>query len=291
MGRSSGIYLVVIAIVAWLGSMSLFTVQEQELAIKFRLGEFERADYKPGLHFKMPFINNVRKFDQRILTLDAEPERYLTKEKKNVIVDSFVKWRITDVSTYYRSMGGDERRAGLRLAQVIKDGLRSEFGKRTIQEAISGERQQIMNIITEEAQAQATGFGIEVVDVRIKRIELPPEVSSSVYRRMEAERTRVAKDLRSRGAEAAERIRADADRQREVILAEANRDGLQIRGDGDATAADTYAKAFTQDENFFELYRSLNAYSNVFSSKEDVIVLDPDSEFFEFFKGSSGVGE
>lgn len=290
MGRLSGISLFLIALFAWLGSMSIFTVQEQELAIKFRLGEFEHADYKPGLHFKMPFINNVRKFDQRILTLDAEPERYLTKEKKNVIVDSFVKWRITDVSTYYRSMGGDERRAGLRLAQVIKDGLRSEFGKRTIQEAISGERQEIMNLITAEAQSQATGFGIEVVDVRIKRIELPPEVSSSVYRRMEAERTRVAKDLRSRGAEAAEKIRADADRQREVILAEANRDGLQIRGDGDGRAADIYAQAFTQDENFFELYRSLDAYRSVFNSKEDIIVLDPDSEFFEFFKGSTGVG-
>ena len=288
MGRSSGFLLVVAAIIAWLGSMSIFVVQEQELAIKFRLGEFEHADYEPGLHFKMPFINNVRKFDQRILTLDADPERYLTKEKKNVIVDSFVKWRITDVSTYYRTMAGDERRAGLRLAQVIKDGLRSEFGKRTIQEAISGERQQIMDIITGAAQAQATEFGIKVVDVRIKRIELPPEVSSSVYRRMEAERTRVAKDLRSRGAEAAERIRADADRQREIILAEANRDGLQIRGDGDATAADTYAQAFTQDENFYELYRSLEAYRNVFNSKEDIIVLDPDSEFFEFFKESAG---
>ena len=186
---------------------------------------------------------------------------------------------------------GDERRAGLRLAQVIKDGLRSEFGKRTIQEAISGERQQIMDIITGAAQAQATEFGIKVVDVRIKRIELPPEVSSSVYRRMVAERTRVAKDLRSRGAEAAERIRADADRQREIILAEANRDGLQIRGDGDATAADTYAQAFTQDENFYELYRSLEAYRNVFNSKEDIIVLDPDSEFFEFFKESAGAGQ
>jgi membrane protease subunit HflC len=291
MGRLSGLFLAAAAIIVWLGSMSIFIVQEQELAIKFRLGEFERADYKPGLHFKMPFINNVRKFDQRILTLDAAAERYLTQEKKNVIVDSFVKWRITDVSTYYRTMAGDERRAGLRLAQVIKDGLRSEFGKRTIQEAISGERQEIMNLITAQAQAQANEYGIEVVDVRIKRIELPPEVSNSVYRRMEAERTRVAKDLRSRGAEAAERIGADADRQREILLAEAHRDGLRIRGDGDATAADTYARAFTQDEKFFELYRSLKAYRNVFNSKEDVIVLDSDSEFFEFFKESAGAGQ
>lgn len=289
MGRLSGIYLVVLGLVLWLGSMSFFIVQEQELAIKFRLGEFDRADYEPGIQFKLPFINNVRKFDQRVLTLDAEPERYLTKEKKNVIVDSFVKWRINDVSTYYRSMGGDERRAGLRLAQVIKDGLRSEFGKRTIQEAISGERKEIMDIITSQVQKQATDFGIEVVDVRIKRIELPPEVSNSVYRRMEAERTRVAKDLRSRGAEAAERIRADADRQREIILAEANRDALRIRGAGDATAAEIYANAFTQDENFYELYRSLNAYRNVFNSKEDILVLDPEAEFFKFFKEAEGV--
>jgi membrane protease subunit HflC len=259
--------------------------------VKFRLGEFDRADYTPGLYFKIPFINNVRKFDRRIMTLDAEPERYLTFEKKNVIVDAFIKWRINNVESYYRTMGGDERRAGMRLSQVIKNGLRDEFGKRTIQEAISGERAQIMNVITAQIEEQAKQFGIEVVDVRIKRIELPPEVSSSVYDRMEAERSRVAKDLRSRGAEAAERIRADADRQRTVILAEAYRDSERLRGEGDGRSAEIYAQAFSKDAKFYEFYRSLDAYKNVFTSSEDVLVLDPGSEFFQYFKDASGQGK
>ncbi len=281
--------LILAAAIVWLGSMSFFVVEQRELAIKFRLGEFDRADYKPGLYFKIPFINNVRKFDSRILTLDAQPERYLTLEKKNVIVDSFIKWRIADVASYYKTMAGDERRAGQRLAQVIKNGLRDEFGKRTIQEAISGERAQIMNVITAQIEEQATQFGIEVVDVRIKRIELPPEVSGSVYQRMRAERDRVAKELRSRGAEAAERIRADADRQRTVILAEAYRDSERLRGEGDGKAADIYAKAFSKDAKFYELYRSLTAYKNVFSSQGDVLVLDPNSEFFKYFNDAQGM--
>jgi membrane protease subunit HflC len=261
--------LILAAIVLWLGSMSFFIVEERELAVKFQLGEFERADYTPGIYFKLPFINNVRKFDSRILTLDAEPERYLTFEKKNVIVDAFIKWRINDVENYYKTMGGDERRAGMRLSQVIKNGLRDEFGKRTIQEAISGERAEIMSVITEQIEEQAKQFGIKVVDVRIKRIELPPEVSGSVFDRMEAERARVAKDLRSRGAEAAERIE-------------------RIRGEGDASAAEIYADAFSKDHEFYAFYRSLNAYENVFSKQEDVLVLDPESEFFKYFKSLSG---
>jgi len=267
---------------------SLFIVSERELAIKFQLGEFVRGDYMPGIHLKMPFINNVRKFDRRILTLDAEPERYLTFEKKNVIVDAFVKWRISDVGSYYKTMGGDERRARLRLSQVINDGLRGEFGKRTIQEAISGERDQIMKVLTTQANEQVKPFGIDIVDVRIKRIELPAEVSSSVYRRMEQERARVAKDLRARGAEAAERIRADADRERTVILAEAYRDAERLRGDGDAKAAETYASAYNQDPNFYRIYRSLNAYRAVFNKRDDVLVLDPDAEFFRYFRGVAG---
>jgi len=280
--------LIIIAIALWIGSMSFFIVGQRELAVKFRLGEFERADYKPGIHWKMPFINNVRKFDRRILTLDAEPERYLTLEKKNVIVDAFIKWRISNVENYYKTMGGDEHRAGMRLSQVIKNGLRDEFGKRTIQEAISGERAEIMNVITQQIEEQAKQFGIEVVDVRIKRIELPPEVSGSVYDRMEAERARVAKELRSRGAEAAERIKADADRQRTVILAEAYRDAERLRGEGDGKAADIYAKAFNKDKEFYAFYRSLDAYKNVFSKKSDVLVLDPESAFFKYFKDSNG---
>ena len=291
MSPAKSMSLVLVAVVLWLGSMSFFIVDERELAVKFRLGEFDRADYTPGVYFKIPFINNVRKFDSRILTLDAEPERYLTFEKKNVIVDAFIKWRISDVENYYKTMGGDERRAGMRLSQVIKNGLRDEFGKRTIQEAISGERAQIMNVITAQIEEQAKQFGIEVVDVRIKRIELPPEVSGSVYDRMEAERARVAKDLRSRGAEAAERIRADADRQRTVILAEAYRDAERIRGEGDGRAAEIYAQAFSKDEKFYEFYRSLDAYKNVFTSQEDVLVLDPESEFFKYFKEAGGKGK
>lgn len=290
MSPAKSLFLILGAVVLWLGSMSVFVVDERELAVKFRLGEFDRADYTPGLYFKIPFINNVRKFDSRILTLDAQAERYLTLEKKNVIVDAFIKWRISDVENYYKTMGGDERRAGTRLSQVIKNGLRDEFGKRTIQEAISGERAQIMNVITAQIEEQAKQFGIEVVDVRIKRIELPPEVSDSVYDRMEAERARVAKDLRSRGAEAAERIRADADRQRTVLLAEAYRDAERIRGEGDGRAADIYATAFKQDEKFYEFYRSLDAYKNVFTTPEDVLVLDPESEFFRYFKDASGQG-
>lgn len=291
MSTAKSMSLVLVAVALWLGSMSFFIVDERELAVKFRLGEFDRADYKPGIYFKIPFINNVRKFDSRILTLDAEPERYLTFEKKNVIVDAFIKWRISNVENYYKTMGGDERRAGMRLSQVIKNGLRDEFGKRTIQEAISGERAQIMDVITAQIEEQAKQFGIEVVDVRIKRIELPPEVSGSVYDRMEAERARVAKDLRSRGAEAAERIRADADRQRTVILAEAYRDAERIRGEGDGQAAEIYAQAFSKDEKFYEFYRSLDAYKNVFTSKEDVLVLDPESEFFQYFKDAAGQGK
>lgn len=291
MSPAKSMSLILAAVVLWLGSMSFFIVDERELAVKFRLGEFDRADYTPGIFFKIPFINNVRKFDSRILTLDAEPERYLTLEKKNVIVDAYIKWRISDVENYYKTMAGDERRAGMRLSQVIKNGLRDEFGKRTIQEAISGERAQIMSVITAQIEEQAKQFGIEVVDVRIKRIELPPEVSGSVYDRMEAERARVAKDLRSRGAEAAERIRADADRQRTVILAEAYRDAERIRGEGDGQSAEIYAQAFSKDENFYAFYRSLDAYKNVFTSQEDVLVLDPESEFFKYFKDASGKGK
>lgn len=280
--------LILAALVLWLGSMSFFIVEQRELAIKFRLGEFERADYEPGIYFKFPFINNVRKFDSRILTLDTEPERYLTSEKKNVIVDAFIKWRIDDVESYYKSVGGDERRAAMRLSQVIKNGLRDQFGVRELKKAISGERAEIMEEITPQVEVQAKQFGIKVVDVRIKRIELPPEVSGSVYDRMESERARFAAELRSNGKEAAERTRAEADRERTITLARAYRDAERIRGEGDATAAEIYAKAFSKDEEFYSFYRSLNAYENVFSKQEDVLVLDPDSEFFKYFKDRTG---
>jgi len=274
---------VVLIVVVFIGSFSFFQVDVRQKAIMFRLGEIMSTDFKPGLHFKIPILNNVKKFDARILTMDAPPEDFLTSEKKNVTVDSFVKWRISDVEKYYVSMGGDERRATTRISQIIKDGLRNEFGIRTIQEAVSGERSQIMDSLLANAKKEVKDFGIDIVDVRIKRIDLPRNVSSSVYQRMEAERARVAKDFRSRGAEEAERIRADAERQREIIHAEAYRDAEQIRGQGDAKAAVIYAEAYKQDPEFYTFYRSQNAYQTSFNSKDDVLVIQPDSEFFKYF--------
>lgn len=284
--RTIGLVVLILALVA--GAFSLFTVKEWERAILFRFGEVLRTDYEPGLHFKIPVVNNVRTFDARIMTLDADPERYLTAEKKNVIVDAFIKWRIGDVKQYYISMGGDRLRANNRLAQIIKDNLRAEFGKRTIQEVVSGERKEIMSILKTTADDLTDDFGINVIDVRIKRIDLPEDISTSVYSRMEAERERVAKELRSRGAEAAERIRADADRQRTVILAEAYRESEQLRGEGDAKAANIYANAFEKDPEFYSFYRSINAYRNSFSKKTDIMLLEPDNDFFKYFKNSKG---
>lgn len=265
---------------------SVFTVDEREKVILLSLGKIERTDFTPGLHFKIPLYNSVRKFDGRILTMDAEPETFLTAEKKNVVVDSFVKWRISDVGRYYTAMGGDEERANQRLSQIVKDGLRSEFAKRTIQNVVSGERSEIMDILTSSAAKQVAQFGMQVVDVRIVRIELKGGVSDAVYRRMEAERARVAKDLRSKGAEAAERIRADADRQRTVILAEAYRDAQLLRGEGDAKASEIYANAYKKDAEFYAFYRSLLAYKQTFKGKDDVIVIEPDAEFFRYFKNT-----
>ncbi len=288
MAQTRMLGIVVLIALVLIGNFSLFSVKEWERAIKFRLGEIRRTDYAPGLHIKIPFINNVRKFDGRVLTLDADPERLLTSEKKFVMVDSFVKWRIDDVKRYYTTVQGDEFQASVRLEQIIENGLRSEFSKRTIKEAISGERVQIMDTLTVNANRQAAELGIRVVDVRIKRIDLPEDVSESVYRRMEAERSRVARDFRSRGAEAAERIRADADRQRTVIMAEAYRDAEQIRGEGDAVAAETYAKAYGNNPEFYGFYRSLNAYKEVFTSQKDMLILAPDSDFFKYFNVESG---
>lgn len=267
-----------------LGSSSIFTVQETEKAILFRLGEIVRTDFEPGMHFKAPLVNNVKKFDARILTLDSKPERFLTAEKKNVIVDTFVKWRISDVSIFYTSVAGDPRQANLRLDQIIKDAIRSEFSKRTIKDLVSTDREAIRNILLKKINPTANGIGMEIVDVRIKRIDLPDEVRHSVYSRMEAERARVARDFRSRGAEAAERIRADADRQREVILANAFRDAQVKKGEGDAIATATYAKAYNKDIEFFAFYRSIEAYKNTFSKEGGLLVLEPDSDFFSYFK-------
>lgn len=277
-----------VAIVAILGYMSVFTVDEREQALLLFLGEIRRADYEPGLHFKIPGVNRVRKFETRLLNIDSEPERFLTIEKKDVIVDSFVRWRITDVARYFRATGGDERRAGILLFQKINAGLREEFGRRTVQQVVSGERGALMNAVTKSANDQVRELGMSIVDVRVKRIDLPAEVSASVYSRMRAERERVARDFRSRGAEAAERITANADRDRTVLLAEAYRDAEVLRGEGDAIAAKTYADAYGADASFYDLYRSLLAYRSSFSGKDDVLMFAPDSEFFKYFKDPLG---
>ena len=267
----------------FISMMCIFTVSETEKVIKFRLGEIVKNDYEPGLHFKLPFINNVKKFDKRIQTMDAKPERFLTAEKKNVIVDSFVKWRIGDVTTFYTVVAGDVDQANLRLDQIVKDAFRGEFGKRNIKQLLSTDRQAIREILIKNAKPLAADLGMQIVDVQVMRIDLPDEVSSSVFRRMEAERERVAREFRSQGAEAAERIRADADRQRVVTMANAFKDAEILRGEGDAKSAEIYANAYGADTEFFTFYRSLNAYKKTFSSSS-MMVLDPDSDFFRYFK-------
>ena len=275
---------IVVALLVVLGS-SIFTVDQRQYAIVFQLGEVREVISNPGLYFKWPMIQNVRYFDKRILTLDtSEPERYITSEKKNVLVDSFVKWKIVDPRLYYVSVAGDEERAKTRLSQTVNAGLREEFGKRTVHDVVSGERDRIMEEMREKADLDARKIGVQIIDVRVKRVDLPAEVSESVYRRMEAERKRVANELRSEGSAEAEKIRADADRQREVIVAEAYRDAQQTKGEGDAKAAATYAQAFNQNPEFFAFYRSLGAYRNSFQSKSDIIVLEPNSDFFKYMK-------
>ena len=288
MANAKGFTLLVALLVLVTGAFSMFQVAEWEKAMLFRLGEIVRSDLQPGLHFKFPFVNNVRKFDGRILTLDVEPERFLTAEKKNVIVDSFVMWRIGDVERFYTAVLGDERNARQRLEQIIKDAMRGEFSKRTVNDVVSGDRDAMMRALTVDANSQAEDIGISIIDVRVKRVDLPSEVSNSVYRRMQAERSRVAKEFRSQGMEAAERIRADADRQRQVLIANAYRDSEQLRGEGDARAADIYAQAYGKDKEFYAFYRSLQAYQESFNSGNNVMLLEPDSEFFEYFNRARG---
>lgn len=271
-----------------IGSMSVFTVQQNELALILRFGKIISGDYAPGLHFKMPMLDSLRIFDARIQNLDAEPAHFLTKEKKNLIVDSYAKWKIIDLNTYYTSVSGSTDRAGKRLAEIIADGLRSEFGKRTIQEVVSGDRAQIMDLITQQANQRIKQFGIEVIDVRIKRIELPKEVSTSVFRRMEAERERDAKNLRSQGEAEALKIQAEADRGNLETLANAERDAEQIRGEGDAQASEIYARSYGKNPEFYGFYRSLMAYRKSFSNKNDILVLQPESEFFGYFNQLKG---
>jgi len=286
-GKGLGI-IILLGAVLILGAFSIFTVNEREKAILLRLGEIETTDFAPGIHFKIPFINNVRKFDGRVLTMDAQPETFLTVEKKNVVVDAFVKWRIADESKFFTAMGGAENRTNTRLSQIVKDSLREEFARRTIQEVISGERAEIMDIATQTADVKSQEFGVKVIDVRIKRIDLKGEISDSVYDRMVAERARVAADFRAKGAEIAEKTRADADKQRTVLLAESYREAEQLRGQGDAMASEIYAKAYNQDSEFYSFYRSLLAYKESFKNKSDIMVIKPDTEFFRYFGDQEG---
>ncbi|TXI17498.1 MAG: protease modulator HflC [Nitrosomonas sp.] len=275
----------ILMVIFFLGSSAIYIVDERQQAILFQLGEVIDVKTEPGLYFKIPIAQNVRYFEKRILTMNTEePERFITSEKKNVLVDLFVKWRIVDVKQYYISVRGDEGLAQTRLAQTINASLRDEFGNRTVHDVVSGERDIIMEIMRQKADNDARSIGVEVVDVRLKRVDLPQEVSESVYRRMEAERKRVANELRSTGAAESEKIRADADRQREVILAEAYREAQKTMGEGDSQAAAIYAAAFEKDSEFYAFWRSMDAYKQSFKNKNDMMVLEPSSDFFKYLK-------
>jgi membrane protease subunit HflC len=277
--------LALVFALAVLTGMSVFTVDQRERAIVFQLGEIMEVITEPGLHFKWPLIQNVRMFDGRILTLDTpDTERFITSEKKNLLVDSFVKWRIEDVKQYYVSVSGDESQAHNRLAQWVNSALREEFGKRTVHDVVSGERDKMMEAVREKVIEDAKALGVLIVDVRLKRVELPQEVSESVFRRMDAERKAVASELRSQGSSDAEKIRAEADREREVIVAEAYKQAQRVKGEGDRKASAIYAQAFNENPEFYAFYRSMEAYRAGFSKRSDVMVMDPNSEFFRYFK-------
>jgi len=287
--RALGPIFAIVLVVAIVISGTLFTVDQRQNAIVFQLGEVKEVVQKPGLHFKWPMLQNVRHFDMRILTYDdAEPLRFLTQGNRPVLVDSFVKWRIEDVRQYYVSVQGDEFRAQTRIRQTVSGTLRDEFGIRGLHEVVSGEREQIMSRVREKAAEDLKRIGVAIIDVRLKRVDLPAEVSESVYRRMEQERKRIANELRSTGFAEAEKIRADADRQREVLIAEAYREAQRIRGEGDARAAGIYAAAFNQNPEFFSFYRSMEAYRNTFRGRNDLMLLESNSDFLRYFRDSLG---
>ena len=289
MNRSVSTVLIVLVVILVVASLALFTVDQRQNAIVFQLGEAREIVKEPGLHFKWPLLQNVRLFDMRILTYDdAEPLRFLTQGNRPLLVDSFVKWRIADVLEYYKSVQGDEFRAQTRIKQTVAGSLRDEFGLRTVHDVVSGERDHIMNSVREKVDQDLKRIGVEIIDVRLKRVDLPQDVSESVYRRMEAERKRIANELRSTGAAEAEKIRADADRQREVLLAEAYRDAQRVRGEGDAKSAAIYAAAFNQNPEFYSFYRSMEAYRSTFRGRNDLMLLETNSDFLRYFRDSMG---
>jgi len=286
MKRATAFVFVGLIILALVIAMSVYTVDQRKAAIKFQLGEVVAVQTQPGLYFLMPILQNVRLYDTRIQTLDSrEAERFLTSENKNVLVDSFVKWRIIDVRQYFVSVRGDSVAAEARISQTVNDALRAEFARRTVHDVVSGEREKIMTTVADKVDKDVKGIGVEIVDVRLKRVDLVPEISSDVYRRMESERKRVANELRATGQAEGEKIKADADRQRQVIVAEAYRDAQRVKGEGDALASRIYADAFQRNPEFYSFYRSMEAYRNGLRNKSDVMVLDPNSEFFKYFKG------
>ncbi len=287
MGTRINIILAIVVLAAIGVSMSVFTVHEREYALKFRFGEILRDDFEPGLHLKIPIVNNVMKLSSQVLTHNNPTEEFLTVEKKNLLVDFFIKWRIIDPGEFYRATRGDTRMASMRLTEITRDGIRNEFARRTVQEVVSAERAEMMDAMLARASQTARGLGVELVDVRVKRIDLPDEVSDSVFNRMRQERARVAAQLRAEGEELSEMIRADADRQRTVIVAEARRDAQRIRGEGDARATATYADAFNRDREFYSFHRSLHAYRESFGGNGDILVLEPDSEFFKHMMPSA----
>lgn len=280
--------LVLVAAAVILTRMSVFAVDEREHALKFQFGNIVRADYEPGLHFKLPIVQNVVKYPNRILNYENSEEKFLTGEKKNLIVDYFVTWRIIDPERFYTSVRGDETLAVERLSAIVKEGIKAAISRRTVQEVVSAERSELMDRMLVESQARSPEIGIEVVDVRVKRIDLSDEVSDSVYQRMQQERQRTAAQLRAEGEEESERIKADADRQRTIILAEAYRDAERLRGTGDARAADIYAEAYERDPAFYSFYRSMAAYRQSIGGEQDVLVLEPDSDFFQFLQKQLG---
>ncbi|MBX2879879.1 MAG: protease modulator HflC [Granulosicoccus sp.] len=287
---SSPLILIGAALLLLLASSLVFQVDEREKAIKLFLGEITRSDYEPGLHFKMPLLERVYKFDSRILTLDSEPQRFLTNEKKNVIVDSFVKWKIADPGTFYVRLGGMQSRANNRLIQFVNKGVKDAFGRRSVQEVVASARSTLRQEIQQSVNAQAANLGIDIIDVRFKKVELPEDVRASVYQRMEKEREKIASEIRSEGDEQSKIIRAAADRRREELLATAYAQAEQTRGNGDADSARIYAEAYTKDPEFYSLYRSLNAYRNAFDGGGNVLLLKPDSEFFRYFNNPGGDG-
>lgn len=289
MGNRTFVVGFVLVLLGLLGMNSLYVVTELERAILLEFGRVVNDDIKPGLHVKLPIINEVRKFDGRVRTTDAPSERFLTLEKKAVIVDSFAKYKVANVQTYYTATSGDERRAEELLKERINNGLRNEISKRSLHEVVSGERDELMHVLTERLNKVAQEeLGVSVIDVRVKRIDLPPEVSQSVYNRMNTERDIEAREHRAKGQELAVGIRADADKQREVLLAEAYSKAEEVRGEGDALAARIYAAAYTQDKEFYEFTRSMTAYQRTFSNKGDILLIQPDSEFFKYLNNSAG---